>query len=106
MITWSLIDRKDLGQLKIAIDWENDRKIYIDLLDIVFMSQILSEDLMEECVTKLINPETNDIYLDINEVVNSFRKHDSIKAQQIIQWLETDILPSVKVMPKYTPLKL
>ena len=99
MITYSRVDRKDLGELKIAIRWENERKIYVSMIDLIYMTMISEEDFLDECRSQIILPNVDEVYLEVNEVIELLKRRNTLEDQRIIDWIENDIIPSVTVMP-------
>lgn len=106
MITYNKIDRKDLGELKIGIDWDNGRKVYLSMIDFIYMTMITEDDLIDECENQIVNPNTGEVYLDINEVIGALKQRNTLKDQRIISWLKDDVIPSINVIPKGASLKL
>lgn len=108
MITVSKIDRKDLGALRVLIDWDDNRKLYVSSRDLsVMLGRPVYPYLVQydDCIP---TPKEEDglVYFDVQSILLALSRDSDVNIQRVKNWIEKDILPSIQAMPMGTPLKL
>ena len=105
MITWSKIDRRDIPAINVAIDWDDNRQLYLSSVDLATALEMNVEDVVE------LNKQGSFVkdsvtYLNVQSVLEMLENLNTTLCKRVHYWLSVDILPSVQAMPYATALKL
>lgn len=105
MMTWSKIDRRDIPPIKVAIDWEDGRQLYLSASDLAPTLEMNVEDVIDLAGENSFTNEL-DTFLQVQSVLSMLEKLNTTLCQRVHYWLRADILPSVQAMPYATALNL
>ena len=105
MLTWSKIDRRDISAISIAIDWDDNRQLYLSAQDLAPTLEMNVSDVVElSGKESFVNGETT--YLKVQSVLSMLETLNTTLCKRVHYWLTADILPSIQAMPYGTALKL
>lgn len=103
-MTFSQIDRRDIPPIWVAIDWDDNRQVYLSSKDLAHVLQTFEDDLISHCGEGSFVDVYNITFLRVQKVLEYLSSNPT--HSRITYWLEKDILPSIDAMPYGTALKL
>ena len=104
-MTFSKIDRRDISPITIAIDWEDDRQIYLSAKDLAPTLEMNVEDVIELARDGSFTNDSS-TFLKVQSVLSMLEKLDTTLCKRVHYWISADIIPSIKSLPFGTLLKL
>lgn len=106
MITWSKIDRRDILAINVAIDWSDNRQLYLSSVDLAPVLEMNVENVIGLSKEGSFVDTYGITYLKIQSVLEMLEKLSTTLCKRVHYWLNADILPSIQAMPYATALKL
>jgi len=99
MKTFNQIDRKDIGSIWAAIDWDDNRRLYLSVKDLSGILELSEEYLKEKCSSGSFSDSYGITFIKTELLINNFLKEETSEINsRMCNWLEYDILPSIRVM--------
>lgn len=106
MITWSKIDRRDIPAINVAIDWSDNRQLYLSSVDLAPVLEMNVEDVIELSKEGSFVDTYGITYLKSQAILSMLEELNTTLCKQVHYWISADILPSIQAMPYATALKL